>query len=46
MISYRAESSMASVPRQKLARSDDTLALPRQIYATEIDLLPDPKPGH
>jgi hypothetical protein len=42
MISYRAETSMASVLRETLARSDDARALLRQIYATEIDLLPDP----
>jgi hypothetical protein len=43
MISYRAETSMASVLRENLARSDDTRALLRQIYATEVDLRPDPE---
>lgn len=43
MISYRGETSMASVLRESLARCDDTRALLRQIYATEIDLLPDPE---
>jgi len=43
MISYRAETSMASVLRERLARSDDTRALLRQIYATEADLLPAPE---
>lgn len=43
MISYRAETSMASLLRENLARSDDTRALLRQVYATEIDLQPDPE---
>jgi len=41
LISYRAETSMASVLRDKLARHDDARALVRQIYDTEVDLLPD-----
>ena len=41
MISYRAEVSMASIVREKLARSDDAHALLRQIFQTEADLLPD-----
>jgi hypothetical protein len=41
MIAYRAETSMASTVREKLTRSDDARALLRQIYATEVDLLPD-----
>jgi hypothetical protein len=41
MISYRAETSMASVLREAMARSDDTRALLRQIYNTETDLFPD-----
>ncbi len=41
MISYRAETSMACTLREKLARSDDARALLRQIYHTEVDLLPD-----
>jgi hypothetical protein len=43
MIAYRAETAMASILREKLARSDDARALLRQIYNTEIDLIPD---GH
>jgi len=42
MISYRAEISMASVVREKLARSDDAHALLRQIFETEVDLFPEP----
>jgi len=41
MISYRAETSMASLLQHKLARADDARALLRQIYNTEVDLLPD-----
>jgi hypothetical protein len=41
LIAYRAETSMASLLRDKLKREDDTRALLRQIYDTEIDLLPD-----
>ena len=41
MIAYRAETSMASTVREKLTRSDDARALLRQIYATEVDLIPD-----
>ena len=43
MIAYRAESSMASLLRQYLARGDeDARALLRQIFQTEADLTPDP----
>ncbi|MCP5113444.1 MAG: hypothetical protein GY953_21635 [bacterium] len=42
MIAYRVETSMASTVREKLARDDDARALLRQIYHTEIDLIPDP----
>jgi hypothetical protein len=41
MIAYRAETSMASTAREKLARSDDARALLRQIYNTEVDLIAD-----
>jgi transposase-like protein len=43
MISYRAETSMASLLQQKLARPDDARILLRQIYNTEVDLAPDPQ---
>jgi predicted nucleic acid-binding Zn-ribbon protein len=42
MIAYRAESSLASLLREHLARSDDARALLRQIFDTEADLTPDP----
>jgi hypothetical protein len=41
LLAYRAETSMGSVVREKLIRSDDARALLRQIYDTEVDLLPD-----
>jgi hypothetical protein len=41
MISYRAETAMVSLLEPKLARCDDARALLRQIYNTEVDLLPD-----
>lgn len=43
LIAYRAETSMASLLRDKLSRQDDTRALLRQIYETEVDLIPDPQ---
>src|SRR6202030_1611227 len=41
LIAYRAETSMASLLRDKLTREEDTRALLRQIYETEVDLIPD-----
>jgi hypothetical protein len=41
MIAYRAESSLASLLREHLARTDDARSLLRQIFDTEADLLPD-----
>lgn len=41
MISYRAESSMASLLREYMARSDDARALLRQMFQSEADLIPD-----
>jgi hypothetical protein len=42
MIAYRAESSMASLLREHMARGlDDARALLRQIFQTEADLRPD-----
>lgn len=32
---------LASLLRDKLTRADDARALPRQIYDTEVDLIPD-----
>ena len=41
MIAYRAESSLASLLREYLARTDDARALLRHIFDTETDLIPD-----
>jgi hypothetical protein len=41
LIAYRAETSMASLLRDKLSRADDARALLRQIYDTEVDLIPN-----
>jgi hypothetical protein len=43
MIAYRAETSMASTLRETLRRSDGARALLRQVYDTEVDLIPDPE---
>jgi hypothetical protein len=45
MIAYRAETSMASTVREQMRRTDDARALLRQIYKTEVDLIPDPTAG-
>ena len=41
MIAYRAESSMASLLREPLARSDDARAVLREIFQSDADLTPD-----
>ena len=41
MIAYRAETAMAQIIQQKLARHDDARSLLRGIYSTEVDILPD-----
>jgi len=41
MIAYRAESSLALLLREHIARTDDARALLRQIFDTEADLIPD-----
>ena len=41
MIAYRAETAMASVVRERLARSDDARALLRNIFHNEADLAPN-----
>jgi hypothetical protein len=45
MIAYRAETAMAHVVREQMARLDDARALLRQIYCTEADLLPNYQEG-
>jgi hypothetical protein len=41
MLSYRAETAMVSIVREKLARTDDGRALLQQIFKTPTDLIPD-----
>lgn len=41
MVSYRAETAMVNILREKMARSDDGRSLLRSIYESEVDLLPD-----
>lgn len=41
MIAYRAETAMAQLLKEKLGRKDDARPLLREIYKTDVDLLPD-----
>jgi hypothetical protein len=41
LIAYRAETAMAQLAREKLARLDDARALLRQLYRCAVDLIPD-----
>jgi len=41
MIAYRAESAMASIVRESLARTDDARSLLRDLFCSEADLLPE-----
>jgi len=43
MIACRAETSLASLLREHLIRSDDARALLRHIFHNDVDLLPDSK---
>ncbi len=45
MIAYRAETAMAHLVREQMARDDDARSLLRAIYSTDADLLPDEKKG-
>lgn len=45
MIAYRAETALVGTLREKLARREDGRALVRQIFDSEIDLIPDPGAG-
>jgi hypothetical protein len=45
MIAYRAETAMANSLREHLKRPDEARRLLCALYATEADLLPDPKAG-
>ena len=41
MIAYRAETAMASIVRESLARTDDARSLLRDLFRSDADLLPD-----
>ena len=45
MIAYRAETAMASIVREKLARTDDARSLLRDLFRSEADLVPDLEQG-
>jgi transposase len=42
MIAYRAETALASIVREELARTDDARSLLRDLFCSEADLTPDP----
>jgi hypothetical protein len=41
MIAYRAETALASIVREELARTDDARSLLRDLFRSEADLTPD-----
>jgi hypothetical protein len=41
LIAYRAETALAQLARDKMHRLDDGRALIRQVFRTEVDLIPD-----
>jgi hypothetical protein len=41
LIAYRAETALAQLAREKLKRLDDARSLIRQLFRTEVDLIPD-----
>jgi transposase len=41
MIAYRAETALASIVREELARTDDARSLLRELFCSEADLTPD-----
>ena len=45
MIAYRAETAMASIVRESLARTDDARSLLCDLFRSEADLLPDVEKG-
>jgi transposase len=45
MIAYRAETAMAAIVREKLAREDDARSLLRDLFRSEADILPDREAG-
>jgi hypothetical protein len=43
LIAYRAETALAQLAREKIKRLDEARSLIRQIFRTEVDLIPDQK---
>jgi hypothetical protein len=43
LIAYRAETAMAALAREHMARQDDARSLMRQLYESAADLAPDPQ---
>lgn len=41
LIAYRAETALAAIVREELARTDDARSLLRDLFCSEADLLPD-----
>jgi hypothetical protein len=41
LIAYRAETALAQLAREKIKRLDDARSLVRQLFRTEVDLIPD-----
>jgi transposase-like protein len=41
LIAYRAETALAQLAREKMHRLDDARSLIRQLFHTEVDLIPD-----
>jgi prepilin-type processing-associated H-X9-DG protein len=41
LIAYRAETALAQLAREKIKRLDDARSLIREIFRTEVDLIPD-----
>ena len=41
LIAYRAETALAQLAREKIKRLDDARSLIRQLFRTEVDLVPD-----
>jgi len=45
MIAYRAETAMAAIVREQLAREDDARSLLRDLFRSDADILPDRDAG-
>src|ERR1700751_1780028 len=41
LIAYRAETALAQLAREKIKRLDEARSLIRQLFRTEVDLIPD-----